>query len=60
MDFDDYSKVGEDDYPGLISVKFILPKGNISIRIRMAGFSTGKINNLDITIPKRYERQQVN
>ncbi len=60
MDFDDYSKVGEYDYPGLISVKFISPEGNISIRIRMAGFSTGKINNLDITIPKRYERQRVN
>ena len=60
MDFDDYTKVAKDDYPGLINVNFLSPEGNIKIRIRLAGFSTSRIKNQDTVIPKRYDRIQVN
>lgn len=52
--FNDYTKVGKQDYPGLIDLKMITPDDNMDLKIRLSGFSTDKIDDLDLKIPAKY------
>ena len=60
MDFDDFTKVKDKDYPGFISMQFNSPRGEVSLKIRMSGFSTEKINSFNFRIPEKYEQIHVN
>ena len=60
MDFDDFTKVMNKDYPGYISMQFNSPGSEVSMKIRMSGFSTEKINSLNFRIPEKYEQIHVN
>ncbi len=56
FEFGDYIPLQKKDYPGEITMHFFSEEGNIHLRIRMAGFSTDKIENINFTIPSGYER----
>ncbi len=60
MTFQDFVKVGRKDYPGFINMNFISPKSDVSMKIRMSGFSTEKLDSLSINIPEKYDRIKVN
>lgn len=60
MIFQDFVKVEQKDYPGSINMNFTSPNNEVSMRIRMSGFSTEKIDPLSIDIPEKYERITVN
>ena len=55
MTFDDFVKVERKDFPGAIDMSFKAPNNNVSMSIRMSGFSTEKIESLSIDIPEKYE-----
>lgn len=57
--FQDFVKVEQKDYPGAIDMSFKSPNNEVSMRIRMGGFSTEKIEPLSINIPEKYERIKV-
>ena len=54
--FDDFVKIEQKDYPGSIDMSFNAPDDNVSMRIKMSGFSTEKIDSLSIDIPEKYLR----
>lgn len=58
--FDDLVKIERKDYPGSIDMSFVAPNSNVSMRIRMSGFTTEKIETLSIDIPEKYEQILVN
>jgi len=60
MDFDDFTKVMNKDYPGYISMQFISPQSTVNMKIRMSGFSTDKITSFNFKIPEKYEQIHVN
>lgn len=60
MTFKDFEKIGKKDYPGSIDMNFTSPVNDISLRIRMSGFSTEKIDSMSINIPEKYQRITVN
>lgn len=60
MTFQDFVKVERKDYPGAIDMNFISPKNNVSIALRLSGFSTEKVESLSINIPEKYEQITVN
>ncbi len=60
MTFQDFVQVEKKDYPGSIDMSFTSPNNEVSMRIRMGGFSTEKIDPLSIDIPEKYERITVN
>ena len=60
MDFDDFTKVKNKDYPGFISMQLNSPGGEVGMRIRMSGFSTDKISSFNFRIPEKYEQIRVN
>lgn len=59
MDFDDFTKVRNKDYPGFISMEFNSPGGEVSMKIRMSGFSTEKLSPFNFRIPEKYEQISV-
>jgi hypothetical protein len=59
MNFNDFTKVEGNDYPGEIDMEFLSSKEQIKMKIRMSGFSTEKINSFSIKIPEKYEEIQV-
>lgn len=59
MDFDEFVKVGNKDYPGSIEMSFISEFDDVRINIRMNGFSTEKLSPLSINIPEKYEEIRV-
>ncbi|MBN1820737.1 MAG: DUF4292 domain-containing protein [Prolixibacteraceae bacterium] len=60
FNFDDYTKLDQKDYPGEIDMNFISGKGGISMKMKLSGFSTDKINNLNFNIPQRYQQMVLN
>ncbi len=59
MTFQDFVKVEQKDYPGSIEMSFTSPNNDVSMRIRMSGFSTEKIDSLTINIPEKYKQIKV-
>lgn len=60
MDFGDFEKVGQKYYPGSIDMSFVSEEENVSLKIRMNGFSTEKIDTISLNIPEKYEQIKVN
>lgn len=60
MNFDEFEKVLNKDYPGAIDMRFISETDNISLKLRMSGFSTEKLDSLNLEIPQKYQQIKVN
>jgi len=60
MIFDDFVKVMNKDYPGSIDMSFNSETDNIYLKIRMSGFSTEKLNSVNLEIPEKYQQIKVN
>jgi hypothetical protein len=60
MNFDEFVKVMEKDYPGAVDVSFNTESENISLKIRMSGFSTEKLDSFNLEIPEKYQQIKVN
>ncbi len=56
MSFDDFEKIGGKEYPESIDMKFDSREQEISMRIRMSGFSTEDIESFELKIPEKYEQ----
>jgi len=52
--FQDFEKVERKDYPGSIDMSFTAPNNNVSMKLKMSGFSTEEIELLSIDIPEKY------
>jgi len=59
MNFDDFTKVGNHDYPESIDMAFLSAREEIKMKIRMNGFSTEKVTSFSIKIPEKYEQISV-
>ncbi len=60
MIFGEFEKVMSKDYPGAIDMSFVSGTGNISLKIRMSGFSTEKLDLINLEIPQKYQQIKVN
>lgn len=60
MSFDDFVKVMNKDYPGTIDMSFNSETDNVYLKIRMSGFSTEKLNKVNLEIPEKYQQIKVN
>ena len=60
MNFDEFVKVMDKDYPGAIDMSFNTESENISLKIRMSGFSTEKLDAFNLEIPEKYQQIKVN
>lgn len=55
MNFDDFSKIRNKQYPGAIDLNFISTENTVSLKAKMSGFSDEKITSLSFRIPDKYE-----
>ena len=60
VDYSDFVKVDKKDYPGSIDMKMMSPDEMIELKIKLNGFSTEKVDSIDLNIPDRYEQIRVN
>lgn len=60
MIFDDFVKVLDKDYPGSIDMSFNSETDNVYLKVRMSGFSTEKLNAVNLEIPEKYQQIKVN
>ena len=60
MNFDEFVKVMDKDYPGAIDMSFNTESENITLNIRMSGFSTEKLDAFYLEIPEKYQQIKVN
>jgi hypothetical protein len=60
MIFDEFVKVLDKDYPGAIDMSFNSESDNIVLKLRMNGFSTEKLDSLNLEIPEKYQQIKVN
>jgi hypothetical protein len=60
MNFDEFVKVLNKDYPGTIDMSFVSESDNILLKVRMSGFSTDKIDPINLEIPEKYQQIRVN
>lgn len=60
MNFSDFEKVNNHEYPGAIEMNMISPQETITLNIKLNGFSTEKIDEIDLNIPDKYEEIRVN
>jgi hypothetical protein len=60
MEFSDFEKLKKHEYPGNIEMRMVSPQETIRLNIRMNGFSTDKIDELDLRIPEKYDQIRVN
>jgi len=60
MNFDEFEKVMNKDYPGTVDMNFNSETDNISLKIKMSGFSTEKVDSLNLKIPEKYQQIKVN
>lgn len=60
MIFDEFVKVLDKDYPGAIDMSFNSESDNIALKLRMNGFSTEKLDSLNLEIPEKYQQIKVN
>jgi hypothetical protein len=59
MNFSEFEKVQNKDYPGAIDMSFNSETDNISLKLRMNGFSTEKLDPLNLEIPQKYQQIKV-
>ena len=59
MNFSDFTKVGKREYPESIDMAFLSAQEQISMKIRLSGFSTEKVTSFSIKIPEKYEQIRV-
>jgi hypothetical protein len=60
MIFDEFVKIMDKDYPGAIDMSFNSESDNIVLKLRMNGFSTEKLDSLNLEIPEKYQQIKVN
>ena len=60
MNFDEFVKIMDKDYPGAIDMSFNTESENITLNIRMSGFSTEKLDSFYLEIPEKYQQIKVN
>lgn len=60
MNFDDFTKIMNKDYPGSVDMSFNSETDNVSLKIKMSGFSTEKVDELNLKIPEKYQQIKVN
>ncbi len=60
MNFDEFVKVMDKDYPGNITMSFDSESDNVFLKIRMSGFSTEKLKQINLNIPEKYQQIKVN
>ncbi len=60
MDFDDFEKMEDAEYPGSIEMNFVSPGNTISVKLKMSGLSTEKISSFSLNIPEKYDQIHVN
>ena len=58
VDFSDFEKVGRQLYPGNIDIKFDSPEKDLSMKIKLSKFSTGKKESFNFNIPEKYTRMK--
>ena len=56
VDFNDFEKVEDYDYPGSIDIKMYNGDDLTELSIRLRGFSTEKVDALNINVPDSYQR----
>ncbi|GAB1451455.1 hypothetical protein MASR2M47_15110 [Draconibacterium sp.] len=59
MNFNEFEKVFNKDYPAAIDMSFISETDNISLKLRMNGISTEKLEPLNLEIPQKYQQIRV-
>ncbi|MFV0592568.1 MAG: DUF4292 domain-containing protein [Draconibacterium sp.] len=60
MTFDEFTEVDGKEYPGSIDMNFKSEVEEISMKLKMSGFSTEEISSFSIKIPEKYEEIRVN
>jgi hypothetical protein len=60
MIFDEFVKIMDKDYPGAVDMSFNSESDNIVLKLRMNGFSTEKLDSLNLEIPEKYQQIKVN
>lgn len=60
MYFDDFVEVGKNYLPGSVDLRMLSDFKEVELKLRMSGFSTGNIENVDLQIPERYEQIYIN
>jgi hypothetical protein len=60
MEFDEFVKVDNKDYPGFISMNFYSEEQEVSLKINLNGFSTEKLGPINFAIPEKYKKIKVN
>ena len=56
MNFSDFVKVMNKDYPGSVDMRFNSESDEVSLKVRMSGFSTERIEALNLEIPEKYQK----
>ncbi|MCK3686115.1 DUF4292 domain-containing protein [Maribellus sp. YY47] len=60
MTFDEFTDVDGKEYPGAIDMSFQSEVEEITVKLKMSGFSTEEITSFSIKIPEKYEEIRVN
>ncbi len=56
VNFSDFVKIDQYDYPGEIDIRMVEDNEVTALNIKMRGFSTEKVDSLELAIPERYQR----
>ncbi len=59
VDFSDFVKVDGYDYPGAIDMKIFSENELTELNIRLRGFSTEKVDSVELNIPDRYQQIRI-
>ncbi len=60
MNFSDFVKVLNKEYPGSVDMSFNSESDFVTLKVRMSGFSTDKLDGLNLEIPEKYQKIEVN
>jgi outer membrane lipoprotein-sorting protein len=56
VNFSDFQKIDKYDYPGEIDIRMVEDDEVTALNIKMRGFSTDKVDSLELAVPVRYQR----
>jgi hypothetical protein len=56
VDFDEFTAVGEQLYPGNINIHFLSPDNDLKMKIRMSKFSLDSDPDINFKIPEKYKQ----
>jgi hypothetical protein len=59
VDFSDFVKVANKDYPGEIDVRMFSEGELTELNVKLRGFSTEKIDSVELNIPESYQRIRI-